>query len=143
MLERTDLTLQAISTAGWILSPRGSILRHRFDMLFRRNELEPPSNVIETTAMSVIQSLLQHTNFLHVMPLEVARYYVGARELAILPIDLPCDMDRFGILLRRDHVLSPGASRLLRHVRAVAATLYADESPAGPAHQSAFQRDGR
>jgi DNA-binding transcriptional LysR family regulator len=124
MLARRDLTLKDLADASWILSPRGSILRHRFDMMFRRSDLETPSNVVETTAMSVILSLLQQTDFLHVMPAEVARYYVQSNELAMLPIDLPCKMDSFGIIMRRDHVLSPGANLLLKHVRALAAEIY-------------------
>lgn len=118
------LTLQELATASWILPPRGSILRHRFDMMFHRNHFAPPSNVVETTAISVITSLLQQTNFLHVMPIDVARYYVQFGELAILPIDLPCKMDSFGIITRRNHLLSPGANILLKGFREIALELY-------------------
>lgn len=124
LLKRTDLSLQDLAAASWILSPRGSILRHRFDMMFSAADLGPPSNVVETTAISVITSLLLQTDFLHVMPLEVAQAFVQSGELAILPIALPCQMDNFGIILRRDLVLSPGATLLLKHVRATAAVLY-------------------
>ena len=124
MLARSEVGLEDLAAASWILSPRGSILRHRFDMMFRRMSLQAPSDVVETTAMSVIKSLLQQTDFLHVMPVEVARYYVQSGELAILPIALPCRMDSFGIIMRRDHLLSPGASLLLKHVRTIAADLY-------------------
>lgn len=128
LVQRGDLTLQELSTLGWILSPRGSLLRHQFDMLFRRHNLPAPTNVIETTAMSVIKSVLQQTDFLHVMPLEVARYYDESNELAIVPVDLPCNMDSFGIIMRRDHVLSPAAQVLLTQVRQVAASIYRMES---------------
>ncbi|MDD5031318.1 MAG: LysR family transcriptional regulator [Rhodoferax sp.] len=124
LLNRRDLTLRELSTLGWILSPRGSLLRHQFDMLFRRNNLPAPTNVIETTAMSVIKSVLQQTDYLHAMPLEVARYYEASGELAILSIDLPCNMDSFGVIMRRDHVLSSAANLLLAQVRKVAASIY-------------------
>lgn len=125
LVGRQDLTLNDLSHAKWILSARGSILRNRFDMMFRRADLDMPANVVETTAMSVTMSLLQQTDFLHVMPVEVARYYVGTGELAILPIDIPCRMERFGIITSRDQLLSQGANLLLRHIRAVAAEIYA------------------
>lgn len=125
MLERSDLTLQDLCTSVWILSPRGSILRHQFDMLFRRHGLAAPINVIETTAMSVIKGLLQQTDFLHLMPMEVARYYVASHELSILPVDLPCNMDSYGLIMRSDHVLTPGANLLLKHIRRVASSMYA------------------
>lgn len=124
MLQRQDITLAELACAAWILSPRGSILRHQFDMVFHRNRLQAPSNVVETTAMSVIKSLLQQTDFMHVMPTEIARYYVDSGELAILPFELPCSMGSFGIITRPGHELSPGAQLLLRHVRQVAGTIY-------------------
>jgi hypothetical protein len=58
------------------------------------------------------------------MPVEVARHEVQSGELAVLPIELPCKMDSFGIIMRRDHVLSPGAQLLLTQVRTIAAHLY-------------------
>jgi DNA-binding transcriptional LysR family regulator len=124
LLGRSDLGLRDLSPASWILSGRGSLLRHRFDLMFRRLGLEPPSNVVETTAMSLIKALLQQTDYLHAMPLEIARYYVRSGELAILPIDLPCKMDNFGIITRRNHLLSPGANLLLKHVRATSGQIY-------------------
>jgi DNA-binding transcriptional LysR family regulator len=124
MAQHPQLTLADLSTAGWILSPRGSILRHRFDMMFRRARLEPPALVVETTVLSVVTSLLQNSGFLHVMPLEVARSCVASAQMALLPIDLPCQMDSFGIITRRDQIPSGGAQLLLAQIRAVASEIY-------------------
>jgi hypothetical protein len=74
--------------------------------------------------MLVITALLQQTESLHVMPLEVAQYYASLNVVKILPIDLPCKMDAFGIIRQQDHLLSPGADLLLRAVRAAAQEIY-------------------
>jgi DNA-binding transcriptional LysR family regulator len=124
LLERKDLTLKDIAPLPWIVPPHGSILRYRFDMMFRRAALEPPANVVDTTAMLVITALLQQTDSLHVMPLEVAQYYASLNVMRILPIELPCKMDAFGIIRHQDHLLSPGADLLLRAVRAAAKEMY-------------------
>ena len=124
LLEKKKLGLKDIHTLPWILPPHGSILRHRFDMMFRRAGLDVPTNVVDTTAMLLITALLQETNSLHVMPLEVARYYESLKALAILPIDLPCKMDAFGIIRQQEHLLSPGAELLLKAVRELAAKMY-------------------
>jgi len=123
------LTLSDLSQAKWILSARNSILRNRFDMMFRRADLEMPSNILETTDTSVTVSLLLQTDFLHVMPMEVATYYVKSGELTILPIDLPCRMDRFGIITSRDQLLSEGANLVLRHLQEVAGEVYPSSRP--------------
>ena len=93
-------------------------------MMFRRAGLDIPVNVVDTTALLLVTALLQQTDMLHVMPLEVAQYYASLNVLSILPIELPCKMDAFGIIRQQDHLLSPGADMLLRAVRAAALELY-------------------
>ena len=89
LLERRDLALQDISALPWILPPHGSILRHRFDMMFRRIGLEPPSNVFDCIVLLLVTALLQQTGSLHLMPVDVAAYYASLNVLKILPIELP------------------------------------------------------
>jgi DNA-binding transcriptional LysR family regulator len=124
LLERRGLTLEDIAARPWILPSPGSILRHRFDMMFRRVGLPPPGNVVDTTAILLVTALLQQTDALHVMPQEVAQYYASLNVMRILPIELPCRMDAFGIIRQQDHLLSPGADLLLGAVRAAAAEIY-------------------
>jgi len=124
LLDRDRLELKDIAPLPWILPPTGSVLRYRFDMMFRRAGLEPPANAVDTTAMLLITPLLQQTDSLHVMPLEVAQYYASLNVMRILPIELPCKMDAFGIIRQQDHLLSPGADLLLKAVRAAAREIY-------------------
>ena len=124
LLKETTLELGDLHQRAWILPPHGSILRHRFDMMFRRAGLAIPVDVVDTTALLLITALLQETDSLHVMPLEVAKYYASLNVLSILPIELPCKMDAFGIIRQQDHLLSPGADLLLKAVRLAAAEMY-------------------
>jgi len=124
LLEAKSLQLKDLAGQPWILPPQGSILRHRCDMMFRRAGLEPPANSVDTTALLLITSLLQQTDSLHVMPLEVAQYYASLNVLSILPIELPFKMDAFGIIRQHDHLLSPGANLLLEAVRKAAKEIY-------------------
>lgn len=121
---RDNLTLKDIVDEPWIMAPKGSILRSRCDLMFRKSGLAPPANVIDTTAILVVTSLLQQSDCLYAMPTDVARYYAQARLMDLLPIELPCKMDGFGIITRRDHLLSPGAIILLQAIRDVAKTIY-------------------
>jgi DNA-binding transcriptional LysR family regulator len=124
LLLRNDLTLKDLSQASWILTSRVGILRNRVDAMFRSAGLECPSDVIEATSMSFILSLIQETDYLHVIPLAVADCYVQSGTLTIVPIDIPCRMANFGIITRRDIALTPGANVLLNQIRAVASELY-------------------
>ena len=124
MLKDDNLQLADLATQAWILPPPGSVLRHRWDLMFRRAALEPPANAVDTTSLLLITALLQQTDSLHVMPVEVARYYASLNVLSILPIELPCTMDAFGIITREGHLLSPGARQLLQEIRTVAKDIY-------------------
>jgi hypothetical protein len=44
--------------------------------------------------------------------------------VAIVPIELPCEMEAFGLILRKDRLLSPAASKVLKAVKATAASMY-------------------
>lgn len=124
LLAEKNLSLADLATQAWILPPPGSLLRHRWELMFRRAALEPPANAVDTTSLLLITALLQQTDSLHVMPVEVARYYASLNVLSILPIELPCTMDAFGIITRQNHLLSPGAALLLKEVRAAAKEMY-------------------
>jgi DNA-binding transcriptional LysR family regulator len=124
LVKADNLKLAELADRPWVLPPPGSVLRHRWELMFRRAALDPPADVVDTTALLLITALLQHTEALHVMPVEVARYYASLKVLAILPIELPCHMDAFGIITREGHLMSPGARQLLHEVRLVARDLY-------------------
>jgi DNA-binding transcriptional LysR family regulator len=120
----STLLLADLARASWVLSPHGSVLRHRCDSMFRRAGLTPPGNVVDTTALLLIISLLRHSDSLHLMPRDVARSYEQQGILAVLPIEVPLTMDGFGIITRRNHLLSPSAVAVLDAVRAAATEIY-------------------
>ena len=124
LLSRADLTLKDLAQQRWILTSRVGILRNRIDAMFRTAGLECPSDVIEATSMSLILRLIQETDYLHVIPLALANYYVQTGSLAIVPFELPCKMANFGIITRRDIVLTPGANFVLNAIRTVASEIY-------------------
>ncbi|MFC0170057.1 LysR family transcriptional regulator [Pseudoduganella danionis] len=123
LLSARKLSLRELASQAWILPPQGSILRARCELMFRRAGLEVPVNVIDTTAVLLITPLLQQTDALNVMPVAVAKYYESQGVLNILPIELPCRMDAYGIITVEGHIMSPGASLLLKSVREVAREL--------------------
>ncbi len=109
---------------GWIIPPDGSVLRHRFDLMFQEVGLQTPVNVIETGSLMFTTKMLQQSDMLSVVATDVARYYADHGLLAILPMSLPCQMDAFGIITRRDRLLSPAAKVMLRALKTAAMSVY-------------------
>jgi len=114
LLVRTDLTLGELAQLPWVVPPVGSILRHRFDLMFREAGFDAPKQVVETSSPTVATRLLEETNFLAVVPCEVAQYYASCGLTALLDVALSCSMDSYGIITRKDWLLSPAAKIMHR-----------------------------
>ena len=124
LLNVAGLTLGVVEKKAWIVPPSGSVLRHRFDLMFREAGLAPPTQLIETASLLFVTKMLQQTDFISVVPTEVARYYATYGMVAILPMPLSCTMDAFGIITRTDWLLSPAANVLWRALKNSAVSCY-------------------
>ena len=118
------LTLRDVVSAGWIVPPAGSVLRHRFELMFRQDGLAPPINMVETAALLFITRMLQQSDMLAVLAADVAHYYAAHGVVSVLPLDMPCHMDSFGIITRTDRLPSPAAKLMMRALKAASLTLY-------------------
>lgn len=120
LLGRQGLELADLVDEAWLVPPAGTVLRHRFEMMFQRASLAPPANLIETAALLFATRLLACSDTVAVLAAEVAAYYASHAMLAVLPVGLPCHMDDFGIITRSDRVMSPPAERVLAILRDIA-----------------------
>ena len=117
MMGVSQLSLRDLHGAGWIVPPAGSVLRHRFDLMFQQEGLSPPINTIETSALLFMTRMLQQSDMVGVLATEVSNYYASHGLMAKLPIELPCHMDAFGLITRTDRLLSPGAKVLMKAIK--------------------------
>jgi DNA-binding transcriptional LysR family regulator len=92
--------------------------------MFQEEGLEAPSNLIETTALLFMTKMLQQSDLIGVVATDVARYYADHGLVALLPIELPCKMDAFGLITRTDRLLSPAAKVMLEAIKSAAADTY-------------------
>jgi DNA-binding transcriptional LysR family regulator len=116
--------LPELSQAAWIVPPEGSVLRHRFELMFQSAGLQPPRRVIGTAALMFLTKMLQESDYLAVVPVDVARHYTEHGMVKIVPVELSCRMDSFGIITRTDWLLSPGAQTVLAAMKQEAAEVY-------------------
>ncbi|MDR8398405.1 LysR family transcriptional regulator [Paraburkholderia sp. USG1] len=128
----SGLTLREVRHAGWIVPPAGSVLRHRFELMFQRESFAPPTNLIETGALLVLTRVLAETDMLAVLAADVAQYYANHGMVRVLPLPLPCHMDDFGIITRTDRPLSPAAHLMAQALRATARATYHTEQAGSP-----------
>jgi len=124
LLSVAGLTLRDVVGAGWIVPPAGSVLRHRFELMFQEEGLAPPINVVETSALLFITRMLQQSDMLAVVGADVARYYASHGIVTLLPLEMPCHMDDFGIITRTDRLLSPAAKVMMRALKTCSVSIY-------------------
>jgi len=124
LLMAKNLSLPELVDSAWIVPPAGSVLRYRFELMFQELGLRAPVNLIETGALLFTSKILQKSDMLSLMATDVARFYAEHGLMSILPIHLPCQMEAFGIITRRDRLLSPAAEVMLRAIRSTAQSVY-------------------
>jgi DNA-binding transcriptional LysR family regulator len=114
------LGLVQLRQERWIVPPKGSVLRHRFELMFCAESLAPPRHLIETSSLLFLTRMLQQSDFLAIVPTEVGHYYASFGMVAVLPVELSCSMDAFGLITRKDWLLSPAAQIVLEALRTAA-----------------------
>jgi len=121
---RSSLQLEELARQGWILPPPGSIVRDRLTALFVSHGLESPSETVSTLALPTIASLMEQSDMIAPLPVELVQPYLDSGRMVVLPYDLGLRMDLYGIITRKQHKLSPGAEAMLGAVRAVVLERY-------------------
>jgi DNA-binding transcriptional LysR family regulator len=124
ILSLANIQLADLAKAAWIVPPEGSVLRHRFELMFQNAGLQSPQQVISTTALMFLTKMLQQSDYLAVVPVDAARHYAEHGMVQIVPFELTCRMDAFGIITRNDWLLSPGARTVLTALQQVASEIY-------------------
>jgi DNA-binding transcriptional LysR family regulator len=121
-----EKNLRDVQDATWVVPAKGSVLRHRFELAFRRENLAPPRHVIESSALLFVTRMLEESDMIAILAADVARYYSKHHMLAILPLSMHCKMEGFGIITRSDRPRSPAADAVISALRTIALQTYMD-----------------
>ncbi|KVA28539.1 LysR family transcriptional regulator [Burkholderia cepacia] len=124
LLAQAPLALADVQRAAWVVPPAGSVLRHRFELVFQRASLAPPANLVETSALLFITQLLEQSDMIAVLAEDVARYYARHGIVTMLPLEMDCRMDDFGIITRTDRLHSPAVAVMADAIRGAAREVY-------------------
>jgi DNA-binding transcriptional LysR family regulator len=107
-----------------IVRPGHPLLSAQHLSLFREHGLDAPANLIETAALLFVTKMIGQGDMIGLVAGDVGRYYAGHALVAVLPVELPCHMDAFGLITRTDRPLAPAAKVMLAAIRGAAAQSY-------------------
>ncbi len=106
------LSLATLAAYPWIWPPQGSIYRSRLDAMFRRAEVAPPKDIVESECTLVNTALIKNSDRIGALPLTVVRSLAAGDGLVTLPVDLPAPSGMLAIMCPSDRDLSLGAEAL-------------------------------
>jgi DNA-binding transcriptional LysR family regulator len=88
------------------LDPARTQQHGMLELALAESRLASPESIVETAAILVTTTLIQHTNMVAVVPTSVANLYAGKHLISILPVRLPRRLDPYGLVTRRRESLS-------------------------------------
>jgi hypothetical protein len=101
------VSLEEIATFDWILPPRETDLRVRLNELCTQNGMPAFGGSLETMSVSVILSMLSHTDMVVALPIDFARTFCENKTIAAVQIELGISSDNIGIVSKRHASMSP------------------------------------
>jgi DNA-binding transcriptional LysR family regulator len=98
-----------LARATWILHPPDSGMRADVNAILARARLTPPGDVIETVSIVATLALLQRSDAVAVLPVDLAEHYAEHGLLARLPLELPAGGGTTQLMTRANRRLAPVA----------------------------------
>lgn len=114
LFDRRKLGIGDLAGQTWILHPSGSPMRRRIEQALQEASVSAPPDIVETASILATTALLESTDMISVVPLDVAQHYANYGMLAILPVEMPISMAKLGIITRKQKDLSPAVRAFLR-----------------------------
>jgi DNA-binding transcriptional LysR family regulator len=120
LLRNKTLTLAQATAYPWILPLPGTPMRLRLEAEFAASNMRLPYEVVESISLMTNETLLQESDMVSVVSLQLARHYQDAGRLSILPLQMREALGPVG-LLWVDVNPSAAVLRFLEDVRVEAA----------------------
>ncbi|KQQ97171.1 LysR substrate-binding domain-containing protein [Massilia sp. Leaf139] len=118
-LGRSDLTLDDLAGAAWILPAAGRV-REQLMALFIARGLEQPYDIVETVSLPLVPPLLAGSDRIVPLSRALVQPALEAGTLAVLLFAIDLRTDVYGIVTRKRHHLSPAAEAMLAALREAA-----------------------
>lgn len=142
LIERPKLTVADLAEAGWVLPRKGAPTRDYFESLFRRHDLAPPTDFVETDSLIATRALLTENNRLTLISPNRAYFELQIGLLDIVPFDVSDMSFAFGYTVRSQASLSPGVSEFVGKLRDLGQDEYARShvSAVGPSVEAGLAK---
>lgn len=116
LARRRALRMRDLARTTWVLQPPGTAGRDAIDTLFARDGIDPAAGLIETVSIVGTLALLQETDALSVLPVDLAQSYEAHGMLTRIEVRLTASTE-YVLMTRSDRELSPLAAAFVAAAR--------------------------
>lgn len=122
---RRPLALHGLAGHSWIWPGRETPYRQRLEAAFRGQGADPPGHLVESVSLPMNLSLLRDSDFVGVMPRNVADFFAAAKLLAVLDVELPDPTGPIGLITRSGQAMAPATREFVEFLAQVSKELAA------------------
>ncbi len=119
LTKRKRLALRDLYDEPWLMPVSETALRRQVERAFDAAGLPLPLNVIESMSTTANRSLIRQTDYIGVLPMQVALDDVDHGLISILPVRLKGTVRPVGVIMRATGTLPPAAAAFLGCLRTV------------------------
>lgn len=116
---REHVALEELNAFEWVFQPDGSLLNRTVEKLFLSRSVPLPERIVNTSSMLMTMMMVQESNAVSPIALEVAKRFAGQKgdgPLAILNLGFDINVQPFSLITVRGRQLSPAAMTLYEHI---------------------------
>lgn len=117
LLKRKKINIHELRDWPWILQPPASPSRQLLEESFSQAGIPMPANLTEMPSVFPALQLLQSSNMIALQSRSAVSEYVRRGVLGRLPIEFGHKMSPYGILARKDEILSESAQEFAATLR--------------------------
>lgn len=119
-------TLADLLDFPWILPVERTTLRGELEQVFRSHQLPMPANLVESTSVLTVRTLLLESDFIAALPMLILRLDPDVQPLST---SLEGIAREVGVTMATEFPLSPSAALLLDYLKATAETMASELHP--------------
>lgn len=117
LMGKRSVNISDLARASWVLPRKGTPTRDYLESLFRRHDLSPPTDFVETDSLIAIRALLTENDRLTIISPNRAYFEWQIGLLDIVPFDVSDMSFSFGYTVRSQALLSPGGKVFINKLR--------------------------
>lgn len=110
LARKREVTVRELCDYPWVLAPRRGVQRREFEKNFKRQGVNPPSAIVETSSGALSKNLVIEQGFLSLLPRELIGYERSKGDIVELRVPVLAWERQISLVRRRGRVLSGAES---------------------------------